>query len=136
MGSWKALPIAVFTAVLFLGCAGAVQGEDLQKDEPLPKLVQDYDVPPKALEITRPEYPPEAFEQGVEGTVLLELVIDAKGKVARVKVLESILPLDEAAIRCAKKWRFKPAQKDGRPVATTAHAPIAFRRDGQKDTKS
>ena len=136
MGRWKALPVAVSTAALFFGCAGAVLAEDPQKDKPLPKLVQDYNVPPKALEITRPEYPPEAFEQGVEGTVLLELVIDAKGKVARVKVLESIPQLDDAAIRCAKKWRFKPAEKDGRPVATTAHAPIAFRRDGQKDTKS
>lgn len=128
------LPIAVGTAVLLSGCAGTVLAEPPRED--VPTLVQDYDLPPKPLNVTRPEYPPEALERGVEGTVLLELVIDAKGKVARVKVLASIPQLDDAAIRCVKKWRFRPAQKNGRPVATTARVPIAFRREGQKPTKS
>jgi outer membrane biosynthesis protein TonB len=35
--------------------------------------------------------------------------------------------LDAAALQTVYQWLFEPARKHGVPVATIAHAPVAFR---------
>jgi TonB family protein len=87
----------------------------------------DYDSPPRPIKVTRPQYPQEAFAGKVEGTVLVEILIDSQGRVVRARVLQSIPLLDAAALQTVYHWVFQPAVKDGRPVATIAQAPIAFR---------
>jgi len=87
----------------------------------------DYDEPPRPLEMTRPNYPSEAFSKKVEGTVEIEFVVDETGRPTDLRVVKSIPGLDEAALACVKKWRFKPAQKEGKPVKSTALAPVTFR---------
>jgi protein TonB len=72
-------------------------------------------------------YPRKAFEDGVEGTVEIEFVIDETGKVGRTRVVKSIAGLDEAALTCVRQWRFIPARKAGKPVASVALAPVGFR---------
>jgi protein TonB len=89
--------------------------------------VMDYDQPPKPIKITRPTYPQEAFVKKIEGTVVLEILIDASGRVVRARVVTSIPLLDAAAIQTVYQWTFSPAIKGGRPVATLAHAPVQFR---------
>ena len=42
-------------------------------------------------------------------------------------MLQSVPALDAAAIQTVKEWVFSPAIKHGRPVATIAQAPVAFR---------
>lgn len=92
----------------------------------------DYESPPRPIKITRPEYPAEAFARKIEGTVLVEILIDAQGRVVRARILESIPLLDAAALQTVYQWTFQPATKDGRPVATIAHAPVAFRIYGRE----
>jgi protein TonB len=89
--------------------------------------VMDYDQPPKLLKRVNPIYPQEAFVKKIEGTVLLEILIDSTGRVSRVRVVNSIPALDQAAIETVKQWVFAPAIKRGRPVATVATAPLSFR---------
>jgi periplasmic protein TonB len=89
--------------------------------------VQDYDQPPKPIKITRPQYPQEAFVKKIEGTVVVEILIDANGRVYPRRILTSIPALDAAAVETVKQWVFSPAIKRGRPVATVAHAPVGFR---------
>ncbi len=89
--------------------------------------VQDYDQPPKPIKITRPQYPQEAFVKKIEGTVVVEILIDANGRVYPRRILTSIPALDAAAVETVKQWVFSPAIKKGRPVATVAHAPVGFR---------
>lgn len=89
--------------------------------------VMDYDSPPRPIKITRPQYPQEAFANKVEGTVLVEILIDSQGRVVRARVLESVPLLDAAALQTVYGWVFQPAVKHGRPVATLAQAPLAFR---------
>lgn len=89
--------------------------------------ILDYDEGPKPIRTTKPQYPQEAFVKKIEGTVMVEFVIDAQGGVVNVRVLKSIPLLDAAAIACIKQWVFTPAKKGGRPVATIAQAPIGFR---------
>lgn len=89
--------------------------------------VLDYDQPPRLLRQTKPRYPQDAFVKKVEGTVLVEFVIDATGRVASVRILRSMPLLDAAAMEAVRQWVFSPAVKHGRPVATVARAPVAFR---------
>jgi protein TonB len=93
----------------------------------VPVVERDYDRPPRPIRMTRPVYPQEAFVKKVEGTVLLELLIDANGQVVRARVLQSVPLLDDAALEAVGQWLFAPAVKHGRPVATVAQAPISFR---------
>ncbi len=89
--------------------------------------VMDYDSPPKPVKITRPQYPQEAFVKKIEGTVVVEILIDSSGRVVRARVLQSVPLLDAAAIQTVYQWVFQPAVKHGRPVATIAQAPVSFR---------
>jgi protein TonB len=89
--------------------------------------VLDYDQPPRAIKITQPRYPPDAFVKKIEGTVEVEILIDSSGRVARARVIRSIPLLDAAALQTVYQWVFAPAIKGGRPVATVASAPVTFR---------
>jgi protein TonB len=89
--------------------------------------VSDYDAPPRIVRQTRPRYPPQAFVQKVEGTVVLEILIDPSGHVGRARVVQSIPLLDAAARDAANEWLFRPALKRGRPVPSLALAPVHFR---------
>jgi len=89
--------------------------------------VMDYDRPPRPIKLTSPVYPQEAFVKKIEGTVVVEIWIDIHGNVVRTRILQSIPLLDAAAIATVKEWRFEPALKGGRPVMTSAHAPVTFR---------
>jgi periplasmic protein TonB len=89
--------------------------------------VMDYDTAPRPIKITRPQYPQEAFVKKVEGTVVVEILIDSQGRVVRARVIQSVPLLDAAALQTVYQWIFQPAIKHGRPVPTIAHAPVAFR---------
>lgn len=88
--------------------------------------VFDYDAPPRLVRQTRPRYPQEAFVKKVEGTVVLEILIDASGRVSRTRVIESIPLLDAAARDTVSAWLFWPAIKRGHPVPAIGHAPVRF----------
>lgn len=93
-------------------------------DLPLP--VANPDQPPRLLHRVPPEYPQQAFTQKVEGTVTVEILIDATGKVRRPRVIHSIPQLDDAVVAAVRQWVFAPAMKGGRPVATLALVPMKF----------
>jgi TonB family protein len=77
---------------------------------------------------TKPYYPQEAFHRGIEGTVLVEFLIDDRGGVAYAEVRESIPALDAAALATIRQWRFRPARLKGQPVPCLAQAPVTFRK--------
>ena len=89
--------------------------------------VMDYDQPPRAIRLTQPKYPPDAFVKKIEGTVEVEILIDSTGRVAKARVIRSVPLLDKAALETVYQWVFAPAIKNGRPVATVANAPVTFR---------
>ena len=89
--------------------------------------IMDYDKAPRPIKITRPLYPQEAFIKKIEGTVVVEILIDSTGRVVRARVIQSVRLLDAAAVQTVYQWVFSPAVKHGRPVPTLAHAPISFR---------
>jgi protein TonB len=89
--------------------------------------VMDFDSPPRVIKQARPQYPQDAFVKKIEGTVLIEALVDSQGRVARARVIQSVPLLDAAALQAVYQWVFYPAMKHGRPVATIIHMPVAFR---------
>ncbi len=75
-----------------------------------------------------PKYPPRAFQQGVEGTVILIVDVDANGNVTNVSVEKSSRnrDLDRAAMDAARKWRFNASMKNGQKAAGRVRVPVAF----------
>ena len=74
------------------------------------------------------EYPKEAVARGIQGKVILEMVIDSKGNIASVEVLRGVSPsLDAEAVRVVKA---APGWKSGRvagvKVATVMTIPVQF----------
>ena len=88
-----------------------------------------YDEPPIPLRQIRPEYPEIAKKAGIEGTVVLQVFVDKKGRVKHTKILKGIpnTGLDEAAIKAVKAVRFKPAKQDGVAVGVWISIPFNFR---------
>ncbi|HEU4697735.1 MAG TPA: energy transducer TonB [Gemmatimonadales bacterium] len=91
------------------------------------------DAPPVALGgVTPVEYPRALWRRGVEGTVVLRLVVDSTGAVpadsARVAESSGSARLDSAALAAAPRLRFAPALRQGRPVAAAVLQPVEFRR--------
>lgn len=75
-----------------------------------------------------PEYSEEARKAKFQGTVVLQIVVDERGLPTNFKVIRPLgLGLDEKACEAVQKWKFKPALKDGRPVAVLATVEVNFR---------
>ena len=106
---------AALTFILTLPACGALLGGLSGKDE----VHTEYDEPPVLEKIVQPIYPVAARKAGVEGKVVLSIVIDREGRVVELEVVESEPPgvFDEAVIEALRKWRYRPAIKDGEPVA-------------------
>jgi protein TonB len=88
-----------------------------------------YDDPPKPLTRINPKYPEIAQEAGIEGTVIVQVFIDKKGRVKETSILQGIpnTGLDEAAIEAIRNTRFKPAKQRERAVGVWISIPINFR---------
>ena len=83
---------------------------------------------PVVLYKLEPEYSEDARKARVQGTVVLEGIIDEKGLTHAVKVRDGLgFGLDEQAIEAVKRWRFRPATKDGKPLAIIGTFYLTFR---------
>jgi protein TonB len=86
----------------------------------------DGAIPPKLLHSEDPEYNSEARRLHIEGTSVVELIVDENGRPQNVRTVSSIteklpatqreagLKLDENAVKAVKRFRFKPATLNGR----------------------
>ena len=81
------------------------------------------------LRLPAPVYPRESRRRGEQGTVVLEVEVDAGGAVTAVRVIESAgYPrLATAAVDAVKGHKFTPATRAGRPEPCTLRIPFRFR---------
>lgn len=84
--------------------------------------------PPEALDAPPPRYPELARQVGRDGLVVLQAVIDRQGRVREVQVLRGApFGMTEAAVEAVRSWRFRPATRDGEPVAVFYQLTVRFR---------
>ena len=84
---------------------------------------------PTRIREVRPAYTPEAMRAKIQGTVELEALIAADGKVAEVRVtrsLDRVFGLDEQARRAALDTPFLPCKREGKPVPCLVTFELTF----------
>ena len=114
----------LFTAFLLVGAHA-----DAQTAAATPQVYKSGQgvVLPRVLADTKPVYTPEAMTSGIEGSVLLECVVNADGTVGDVRVMERLDPgLDAQAEKALKAWRFIPGTKDGTAVPVLVQVEMSF----------
>jgi TonB family protein len=107
-------------------------------DEPPPPLVASRAPKPllkpvsggvlngKAVDLPKPVYPPAARSSRASGLVVVEVVIDEKGKVIAAKATSGHMMLKQAAVLAAQSARFSPTLLSGQPVKVSGEINYNF----------
>ncbi|HYH00636.1 MAG TPA: energy transducer TonB [Terriglobales bacterium] len=118
-------PLAAFLLAIALSAPTALGAQDQQTTAPQQAIATTK---AKFISGRDPGYTDAAREARIEGTVILTLTVDEKGKVKTVKVHSGLdKGLDKNAVNAAKKWKFEPATVDGKPVASEINVSVDFR---------
>jgi TonB family protein len=84
--------------------------------------------PPSIQREVKPVYTEEGRRRGVEGDVVMEVVVRADGTIGNVRVLRGLgSGLDQRAIDAVRQWRFNPARRHGTPVDVMVEIAVEFR---------
>ncbi len=86
------------------------------------------DNPPRTRFQAAPHYPFEGKTQGLHGEVVVEFLVDERGRVHEPRVVSSTHRMfEEPTLRAVAKWQFEPGRRDGRVVRFRMAAPVVFR---------
>lgn len=108
-------------------------------ERPAPAVVPAHPVPapsrpvaettPVPISSPAPRYPTAALRRRETGTVRIRVDVSADGAPVATTVVESSQSrdLDRAALEAVRRWRFEPAQANGRSVAGSVIVPINFK---------
>lgn len=99
------------------GVAGGVIGGMITAPPPPPPAapvrVGGDIATPRLIRRVEPEYPLIAVSAQIEGMVILEATVDARGAVTDTRVLRSHPALDQAAVNAVQQWRYEPLRLNG-----------------------
>jgi TonB family protein len=104
-------------AAIACGAQAAIAQEITRDTSPM--LIREY----------KPNYTEEARRRKIEGIVEMDAVVLEDGTVGDVVVTKSLdqeYGLDDEAVKTLKKWRFKPATRDGKPIAKHIFVEMSF----------
>lgn len=119
----KAVP-AVFTITVRFMLDG---NKPAQPEEGVVRL-DEVSNSPKLIKRVNPKYPEEARKEGIQGIVLLEVLVDREGKVSRVKILKSESSvLNKPAVIAVKQWVYEPYILDGKSTSVLFTVTIRFK---------
>lgn len=83
--------------------------------------------PPRLLESPPPVYPAHREAEGEHPTIVLVITLDGKGEVTEVEVEHGFdEDFDRAAVEAVQRWKFEPAKRGDRPVASRIHVAVHF----------
>jgi periplasmic protein TonB len=105
---------------------GGVQAKATTTDE----FKSPVNVLPVKLSMRPPAYPEMARMAGIEGTVVVQVLVGKDGHVQKAKVVEGPVQLRDAAIDAAMSAVFRPASTNNRPVAVWVAIPLRFKLHG------
>lgn len=89
--------------------------------------VGDLDQQPIARVRQSPTYPYDMRRAGINGTVVVEFIINTQGDVIQTQVIRSShREFELPALQAVQKWKFKPGRKGGRAVNTRASQLLEF----------
>ena len=103
-------------------------GQVIEAQEGVVMTSETVDIPPRPLQRPPPKYPRQAQKKGVEGYVVLSLLIDDRGQVQDVMVVESYPTetFDRAALEAIRSWAFHPGEYKGEAVPVRVTQTLKF----------
>jgi protein TonB len=107
--------------------AGGPGGSQPNEGELDPNVYQPHDIEPEVIRRVLPAYPDVARQAGMEGEVIVRVLVGSDGTVRKVEVQRSSALFDEAAVSAVRQWTFRPAIWMDKPVAVWVRIPIVFR---------
>ena len=109
-----------------LQAAALAQGQGALSRAPLESPEQA--LPPTIVESTPAPYTESALADGVEGTVVLMVLVRRDGSVGAASVSQGLeASLDDSALRTVKEWKFAPAMRNGKTVEVVLEVEVEFR---------
>jgi len=81
---------------------------------------------PQKIVDAHPVYPEFARIAHVQGTVVLEAILDRSGRIDQVRILRSVPLLDQAAIDAVRQWQYAPSTLHGLPVEVLMTITVTF----------
>lgn len=109
------------------------QNVETQKDTLNQKEFEAQEKMPEVVSMINPVYPEEAKKKNLEGKVWLKIFIDEKGNPGTIEVTKSTHAIfEQPAIEAARKYKFTPALKVGKPIGVYVVLPFQFKLDKQK----
>ena len=135
---WRILRFAV-PLLLVATALGWWRWQEQWKDLEAPVAVEDsapakppVQVAPDVMENrlaheVAPQYPESARQAGVQGTVLLEIVVSPDGAVTQIKPVSGPDALSKAAIDAVRWWRYQPYLVNGQPTIVESTVTVHFK---------
>ncbi len=112
----------LFAALLLVIAAVSLTGEE--RVYPVGRSITN----PGVIRRVEPSYTEAASKAKIQGRVLLNMTIGSDGLARNITVEHGIDPgLDRNATAALRQWRFKPAEREGKPVAVEARVAVNFR---------
>ena len=111
---------------------GTVQQSAQLEAEPDQKIEIETYSRPRMIERPNPKYPRSAQKRGREGWAVVQYMVDAQGSTYDWEVIDYSGGKDfgKAALEAAKKYRYEPAQFEGRAIDAGAATKISFALSG------
>ena len=111
-------------ALLVLALAGSVLAQQPQRI----RVGGEGEPPaPKVLKRVEPVYPKEAKEQGIQGPVVLRVIVGTDGKVIETEVVKPLPILEDAAIAAVMQWEYTPTLLNGERVEVSVSVQVVFK---------
>jgi periplasmic protein TonB len=82
---------------------------------------------PRLISRVDPVYPPLAKQTHMQGTVVIDAVLDEKGDVIEMKVLSGPPLLIQAAVDAVRRWKYQPTYLNDEPVQVQLNVTVTFR---------
>jgi TonB family protein len=129
----KPVPVRVDVSLHFFSNSDSAIPRVLRR-QPIVGASKAYDVPPKPIHTVEAEFSNQARRERKSGTVMVSLVVDTDGMPTEIRVVRAAgSGLDEKAVEAVSQYRFKPATKDGKPVAAPVSVEVLFRLDSRSN---
>lgn len=111
-------------------CGSVEAARQVLASQPLPEWSRNpsaQKTPPHTIKQTSPQYSQRARREGIQGHVVVTLLLKADGTPTYIFVSRSLdLDLDKNAIDAVRNWQFNPAEIDGHPIPAWINVDVDF----------
>jgi TonB family protein len=121
--------VVMFVGICSVAARSPIESVPVQRDPVAVSSIgdDDQDTPLVILSKPRPAYTEEARRNGVQGNVILRITFEADGTIGAIEVVKGLEQgLTEATEEAARKIEFRPARKNGKPIAVTKQLEYQF----------